>query len=72
MDTRTGEINHIEYFKQMLPRMEFEQFIRPVDWKALSPELQAEFEKTGRTKVSKRMPCPCGSGRKFKRCCMVK
>lgn len=44
-------------------------------WKGLSPELlmeQLRAEKT-RTlpKAGRNDPCPCGSGRKFKKCCLT-
>lgn len=37
-------------------------------WYYLSGDLQEEGEARGE-KVGRNSPCPCGSGRKFKRCC---
>jgi uncharacterized protein YecA (UPF0149 family) len=30
---------------------------------------ELQKEKTGKASISRNEPCPCGSGKKFKRCC---
>jgi uncharacterized protein len=44
-------------------------------WNGQSPELlmeQLRAEKTGALpKAGRNDPCPCGSGRKFKKCCLT-
>jgi uncharacterized protein YchJ len=39
-------------------------FKRAGVWKRVRASMNADLEKTGRND-----PCPCGSGKKFKRCC---
>ena len=59
MDTRTGEIMTWEEVSRRLAKDPLsEQYYKVV------PE-QAVRKKTGRNE-----PCPCGSGKKFKRCCL--
>lgn len=48
---------------------EYSQFLRgPSGWQYLDGEL-AKGTPVKKTKVSRNAPCPCGSGKKFKRCC---
>lgn len=63
MDTRTGEI----YTKEEVLSMDdaTRKYMREMHL-PLTP-LQ-----TKRGKVGRNEPCPCGSGRKFKKCCLVK
>lgn len=47
------------------------QFVPFILWATFSPPL-AQEEKAGRVpqkRVSRNSPCPCGSGKKYKRCC---
>ena len=68
MDTRTGEIGLMEEIKTRIP----EEFLLPVDISKLSKAVQQDLRKHGRTKINPRSRCPCGSGHRFKRCCMGK
>lgn len=45
--------------------------IRPIDPKNLSARNQQQLKETGRTWVSRNSLCPCGSRKRFKRCCMT-
>jgi uncharacterized protein YecA (UPF0149 family) len=45
-------------------------------WKAIPTEnlslgRLAELHRTGKTKIGRNEGCPCGSGKKFKKCCMT-
>lgn len=71
MDTRTGEVASIQHFRETLNEKELEMFVKPVDSKNLSTVRRAELQRVGSTLVSPRSRCPCGSGHRFKRCCMV-
>lgn len=66
----TGEINSLEHFRETLSKEEFERFVRPVDIDTLNPMARLALEKTGKAKLGRNDACPCGSGKKFKRCCM--
>ncbi len=59
MDTRTGEI---------MPREEMEKRLRyfPED----KPYYKLVPNQPTRNKTGKHEPCPCGSGKKFLKCCM--
>ena len=46
--------------------------VKPVILEELSPRVRRMVERTGRGWVTRNSRCPCGSGRKFKRCCMSK
>lgn len=71
MDTRNGDIRSADYFKETLSRAERERFVVPIDAANLSLAARRELERTGRTTVSRNSPCPCGSRKRFKRCCMA-
>lgn len=45
-------------------------FMRPLNNASLPPDVQALIAKTGRGIVSRNSACPCGSGKRIKRCCM--
>lgn len=60
MDTRNGQIYDYEEIKKM-PQIE-RQHMKPMS--LVPTSLQAK-----RGRVSRNDPCPCGSGKKFKRCC---
>ena len=66
MDTRTGEIATLEELKGRVP----ERFLVPIDESSLPEAAQRDLRKHGRTKIGPRSRCPCGSGHRFKRCCM--
>ncbi|MHB1405410.1 MAG: YecA family protein [Desulfitobacteriaceae bacterium] len=54
-------------------RREEEKFLRPLPQKPFIPQLAQGagevIDFRTRTKVGRNDPCPCGSGKKFKRCC---
>lgn len=54
-----------------LPRDASAVFI-PVDPARLSASARAQLARTGRTQISRNSRCPCGSGKRFKRCHMTK
>jgi uncharacterized protein YecA (UPF0149 family) len=69
-DIRTGEINSLDNFRARMGEEEFERFIKPVDIATLSPYARHMLERTGSAKIGRNDACLCGSGKKFKRCCM--
>ena len=86
MDMRTGEIAPLKEFKQRkVPRkylrevVENEAYIRlnngqvvhPIKMSSLPQRVQSAIKKTGRAWISRNSTCPCGSGKRFKRCCMM-
>ena len=48
------------------------QVIRPVELDELSPRVQALVKKARVAFITRNSRCPCGSGKRFKRCCMGK
>jgi len=80
MDTRTGEIATLEEFEKRgvpkkylrpIGRLSDPGYMNPIDPDNLTPKVREMVEKTGRGQVSRNSPCPCGSHKRFKRCCMV-
>jgi uncharacterized protein YecA (UPF0149 family) len=72
MDTRTGQIFSDEKIDEVLQKeSERKGFLKRIDSSGivLSAAKRDELSKTGYTKIGRNDPCPCGSGRKFKRCC---
>ena len=78
MDTRTGEIAPLaEFEKRGVPKkflrpignMSDPGYMNPIDPANLSPRVRRMVETTGRGMVSRNSPCPCGSHKRFKRCC---
>lgn len=67
MDTRTGEIGDYEEMRKRIP----ERFLKPVDIHNLSQKNQQLFRQGKLDKIGRNHKCPCGSGKRFKRCCMV-
>jgi len=62
MDTRTGKLIDMDEYLKMLEKQDPEaRFYKEV----MPTPLQ-----TSRAKVGRNEPCPCGSGKKFKRCCL--
>lgn len=45
--------------------------MKPINPANLSARARRELERSGRTMVSRNSPCPCGSRKRFKRCCMT-
>ncbi len=74
MDTRTGDVYAGEELKKMMGAMPEEEthFMKRIRPSHLLPRNQKELTRSGHTKVGRNDPCPCGSGKKFKRCCLQK
>lgn len=73
MDTHTGHIAHLERFKELfpvLPESDFAQRFRPIDAGNLSPSVREVLAREGTAMIGRSSSCPCGSGKKFKRCCL--
>jgi len=77
MDTRTGEIAQIAEFekrrvdKKFLKRFDDNSIVKPIRLKFLSPRVRKMVTETGKGWVSRNSKCPCGSGKRFKECCMT-
>jgi len=63
MDKRTGKIHEMDEVQRM--KLDEKKFM--MDMKLPPTEEQLKNGKVGRND-----PCPCGSGKKFKKCCIVK
>lgn len=70
MDTRDGKIGLLEEMRKRMSAEEFEQFVKPIDPANLQPKVREMLKRTGSAQVSRNSRCPCGSGKRFKRCCM--
>jgi hypothetical protein len=81
MDMRTGEIAPL---KELLARGVPKKYLRKVRTDSdsrgnmkeirlsnLSPRVRRMVETTYHGKISRNSACPCGSGTRFKRCCMM-
>lgn len=68
MDTKTGRI--------AAPERLIREFgsdsthIRPIDIDNLSSRAREVLERTGTVVITRNSRCPCGSGKRFKRCCL--
>ena len=73
MDTRTGSIADFQKLHALgLTAPEpVERYTKPVDPANLSAANRALLEQAGQVTVSRNSPCPCGSRKRFKRCCMT-
>lgn len=87
MNTDTGHIAPLELLESELrhphPRQRGKQsngghgsigprtVLRPIDPANLTDRARRQLEATGQTYVSRNSPCPCGSRKRFKRCCMT-
>ena len=81
MNTHTGEIASMEewerrgtpkqFLRRILPRKEIrkDQVINAIPIENLSLHVRAQMLATGRAFVTRNSKCPCGSGKRFKRCC---
>jgi uncharacterized protein YecA (UPF0149 family) len=66
----TGEIASMDHFRSVLSEEQIEKFVKPLQTENLPAHALAAFAKTGRAKIGRNDPCFCGSGKKFKQCCM--
>ena len=68
MDTRTGEIGTMDsLIENGTPR----EFIKPINTRNLSRRNCDLFAAGMLDKIGRNHKCPCGSGKRFKTCCMV-
>ena len=65
MDTRTGRIYTEDEIKEMYGE-DIPYYIRPMKLPATKIQTIRKPPKVGRNE-----PCPCGSGKKFKKCCLM-
>ena len=65
MDTRTGDIIAMDELEKIMEKMSTEE---REHFKEMKLQMTHQQEKT--KKVGRNDPCPCGSGRKFKKCCL--
>lgn len=47
------------------------QIVKPIDPKNLSKKVLEMVVATGKGYITRNSRCPCGSGKRFKRCCMM-
>ena len=66
MDTRTGEVISDPTVTNNMHKP------KPINSNNLPLANQRQLELTGKTKIGPNTKCPCGSGKKFKRCCQAK
>lgn len=63
MDTRDGTIHQYEEIPKMAENDR--RYMKPMTLVPTSLQMK-------RGRVGRNDPCPCGSGKKFKRCCFVR
>jgi uncharacterized protein YecA (UPF0149 family) len=71
MDTRTGQIYNPEEFKKLKEQFRLEaavEELKHLQEMQLDPTKKQLARKP--PKVGRNEPCPCGSGKKFKKCCL--
>ena len=64
MDTRTGKIYSGEEIKKKLG----EGSVTEAEFKKYFIGVEPTAQQLKRSKIGRNDPCPCGSGKKFKRC----
>lgn len=69
MNTYTGEVKLTE---QLTNDEKLNGQWKEIDEANLTERKRKQLEAAGRTQVSRNSPCPCGSRKRFKRCCMTK
>ena len=72
-EDQTGVVEFEAVYKEGTRRLhrETSRFVRvDGDWRYKDGDIQ-DTPAPGKNKVGRNHPCPCGSGRKFKRCCGV-
>jgi hypothetical protein len=69
LDIYAGKFDHLQRF---VPRDPLDIFIPRQDnfYRKNNPLPKSVERHAGKTKVGRNDPCPCGSGRKFKKCCL--
>lgn len=71
MDTRTGDVMDRDELLRQLGQKDFGTYAKAVRQDMLPLVKQRELAETGRTKIGRNDPCPCGSSKKFKKCCLA-
>jgi uncharacterized protein YecA (UPF0149 family) len=72
MDTRTGEVYDADEVEKLIERdAGAKVWLKQINGYTLSVWQKDELKRTGRTKIGRNDPCPCGSGKKLKKCCLV-
>lgn len=66
MDTRTGELFQLDNYEVVLDAMRADPELE----EHMVPAPEAKLGQVRARKVGRNGPCPCGSGKKFKKCCM--
>ena len=66
MDTRTGQIGPYDEMERTTSK----RFLKEIRPQNLRPHQQVILREKGRVKIGRNDPCPCGSEKKFKRCCL--
>jgi len=67
MDKTTGFIRDKDDFPE-----EKRGSLQNVDLDRMSPAQRKRLLRDGVLRVGRNHPCPCGSGKKFKKCCLEK
>ena len=65
MDTRDGTIVDMEIYKKYIKETDQGLFFKKMKLQPTEQQLTRRPPKVGRND-----PCPCGSGKKFKKCCL--
>jgi uncharacterized protein YecA (UPF0149 family) len=75
MDTRTGVVQTYADEGSLRAAQAKNPFLVPVDPNrkgGMARNRRKELFRFGKTVIGERARCPCGSGHRFKRCCMGK
>lgn len=70
MDTRTGRVGPMKDLAKGMTEPQIKTYLRPIDPANLSRQARRLLERKGTVTISRNSRCPCGSGIRFKRCCM--
>ena len=73
MDRRTGEIGTLARLRKKAARRgdNPQQVVKAIDPPFLPSKAKALFERSGLAYITRNSHCPCGSGKRFKKCCLL-
>jgi len=75
MNTETGDVAAMRVLAEELEKHGRGEYVsgllKPIDPANLTPRVRAQLASSGRTRIGRNSPCPCGSRKRFKRCCMT-
>ena len=80
MDTRTGKIGNYDEMAKRVPSKDIRPLFdhtptggifKPLLMAYLPVRVQKMLKDTGHAQIGRNSKCPCGSGKRFKRCCMT-